>query len=126
MGYIQLLSSTKQVLSQRIGTEEQIEFFKNKVWFVKENFSVIFINKSELAQPCGFFSPVNKKDTVILYSLFKDEDDSIYDPRKEPKSNESLLIIKAEDLENKNISSLIKQDCWNAYVNGEYSGTSEY
>lgn len=125
-GYIQLISEKGEILAQQVGNKEQIEYFKEKVWFVKNGLSVKFTQKSDLVHPSGFFTPVNKHDNVVIYSLYSDVDDHIYNPSNEPINNSPLIIIKAKDLESKMIHEIISQESWNAYVKGQYAGTSEY
>lgn len=117
-GYIQLVSYWGDVLAQHQGYENDIPYFRNKVWFVSDSHSVRFVEQSELAQPDKFMRPVCCDDIVYIYSL----EDSIHTVPVEPNKILTTLKIKASQID----ISEFDPDGWNAFVGGEWVGTSEY
>lgn len=117
-GYIQLVSCSGDVLAQGQGYEHDIPYYCDKVWFVSDSHTVRFVEQSEFAQPNKFYRPLCCDDVVYIYSL----EDSIHTVPVEPSRTLTTLKIKASQIDIRKFDP----DGWNAFVGGEWVGTSEY
>ncbi|MBE4779856.1 hypothetical protein HJ167_19880 [Vibrio parahaemolyticus] len=120
-GFVQLINkNTKEVLQQRIGSKEHLEYYSEKVWVVNDSQEIVFVNETSVAQPFKFMRPVPKDEVIHVFSDLLETE--------MPKDNEATWIGKASDLEAMEFSGHdVAGDTWNAFTQkGEWVGTSEY
>ena len=120
VGYIQLWSEAGELVAQRIGRESQMELVRNKVWRVGESDKLLFVNNTDHVHPNKFFKPYLKGRMVTVYG-----DVERTTPKTEPVGEEVLFTCLVEDFDRKSLN-YVRGDMWNAYVAGEWAGTSEY
>lgn len=119
-GYIQLVNTeTNEVIQQRVGFKNNIEYYEDKVWKTSEQVKVIFVTETDYAQPWKFLSPLLKNTEVKIFA-------DVYDDM--PLDSSPAWTGSAEELENMELSGFdVAGDCWTAYTaNGTWVGTSEY
>ncbi|NOI21228.1 hypothetical protein F0223_23815 [Vibrio coralliilyticus] len=120
-GYIQLIDiNTKQVLAQREGlnTPEFFEYHRHKVWVVKPEQALIFVDTSECSHPPKFFRALPDNTYIKVYKELTTEEPEHLTPDWEGT---------IEALEREHYDMVTEFGTWNAFdQDHNWVGTSEY
>lgn len=120
--YVQLISPEGKVLAQQIYTGQPLTYYQKKVWRVPSHHNVILVTETDLIHPSKFMQPVHKESDVFIYSL----EDSIRNLPSEPSRTLAHMKLKGYHLESFDVKFSRLMSGWNAFVDEEWVGTSEY
>lgn len=120
--YVQLVSPGGKVLAQRLYSGQPLTHYQNRVWRVPPRHKIRVVKDTKVVQPDKFMQPVDKQADVFIYPL----EHSIENLPKEPCRSLAVLKLKAFKLESLSSEFAKLIGGWNAFVNREWVGTSEY
>ncbi|QSV17635.1 hypothetical protein [Photobacterium ganghwense] len=124
-GYIQLIDKqTNDVLAQRVGSPEDVDYMKNVAWRVDGDNSkkVVFSESTDVADPLKVFRPVPKDTILHIYDDYLDD--------QMPVGKMPVWSGPAHELERSDggiYSTVVPSDTWSTFTDdGEFIGTSEF
>jgi hypothetical protein len=120
--YVQLVCPDDKVLAQHYYFGQPLRYYEQKIWRVPPGHSIRVVDETPFVQPEKFMRPIKKEEDVFIYSL----DDSIDNIPTEPCRSLAFLKLKAFELEMFSFECPKLMYGWNAFVNREWVGTSEY